>query len=336
MTEAKSPQNGTVASARLAEALAARFGLGAVSGPMRLVDRGVMGRVWLLPTESGRWAAKTLLRHADPAGAETDVRLQEAALAAGVDLPKPVRTTDGQVLQAIRDRMWRIYEWREFGGVPAVPVESAFAAALGATLRSIHDLALPADGPPPGWFTQPPTPADWHNLAARARAGQLEWASALEQVVPAFVDLGVLATPSGSPATPVLTHRDLTPDNVRIGAGHRPTILDWENAGPLEPLSELGYVLLHWCYLPDGSVDDQGARALVDRYFQGVTPRPRPGPDLFAGAVCSWLNFTAGTVNNVIKNEEPDNLEFRLTNLRKMLGRPLTRPVVEELLAATG
>ena len=73
----------------LAAALSERFGVGTPTAPLTPVDRGFTGQVWQLATETGRWAAKMLFEGADPAGAEQDVRLQEAALGAGLSLPRP-------------------------------------------------------------------------------------------------------------------------------------------------------------------------------------------------------------------------------------------------------
>jgi hypothetical protein len=98
----------------LAQSIATRFGLGTVTAPMRSLPRASeVGRPWALDTDTGRWAVNQLNRWYGIGNlvehAETDARLQEAALAAGVRLPRPVRSVSGAVVHPSTRRAigWR-------------------------------------------------------------------------------------------------------------------------------------------------------------------------------------------------------------------------------------
>jgi Ser/Thr protein kinase RdoA (MazF antagonist) len=315
----------------LAVALSERFGLGRPTGPLTSVDRGFMGQVWQLTTETGRWAAKMLFEGADPAAAEQDVRLQEAALASGIGLPRPRRATDGAVVVVLGERSWRLHEWRDLPPVPELPAPPAVAAELGSALARLHGLALPAAGGVPGWFTEAPAPEYWAELVGRATEAGCSWTPALEAAVPVFAELGSMASGPETVPPSVLCHRDLVANNVRSAPDGALLIIDWDHAGPLPAEWELGYVLLQWCFRTDGGVDFESAGTILEAYrAQSGRPVEVTGGTLLPAAR-AWLNFTTGTVAHAVANHGADGEELRLATLDRLLTHPLSRPALEAL-----
>jgi Ser/Thr protein kinase RdoA (MazF antagonist) len=312
--------------------LASHFGLGAPVGPMTPVARGVMGRVWSLDTERGRWAVKALFEWATVDGAEAEVALQAAAADAGIALPGPVRSPAGRVVETIAGRRWRVHEWIDLAPPPVVPVDPALASAVGTVLATLHGLALPAPGPISPWFMRQPPAGRWRELRARADAQGAAWAPALADAMPAIADLGEIAA-AAPPSPLVLCHCDLVPDNVRTGPDG-PVVLDWEHAGVLPPSWELGYVLAAWCLPPGGGVDVAGARSLVSAYRQGSNAAPEPEPATFAAAASAWLNFACGLTARALQGGEGEQAAFVLRSLTATLANPPARPRLERLLEA--
>jgi len=312
--------------------LAARFGLGSASGPMIPIARGVMGRVWRLETDAGRWAVKALFDWASDAGAETDVALQQAAANAGVLLPPPVRSPAGRVVERIGERRWRVHQWMDLPPPPVVPVDGALAASAGALLAALHGLALAPPGGTSPWFTRQPPQGRWRELHARAVAAGAPWATALEAAMPAVAELGAVA--AQAPPEPVLLcHCDLHPDNVRP-AREGLAVLDWDHAGALPPSWELGYVLVAWCVAPDGGVDADGARTLAAAYRERTGTAPDRGLAMFAAAASAWLNFAAGQVAGALGGADDEQRAFALGNVTAMLAHPLTRETLTLLREA--
>jgi aminoglycoside phosphotransferase (APT) family kinase protein len=315
-----------------ADELASRFGLGTPAGPMTPVARGVMGRVWSLDTERGRWAVKSLFDWATVDGAETDVALQEAAAGAGVALPGPVRSPAGGVVETVARRRWRAYEWMELAPPPVVPVDPALAGAVGELLATLHRMALPAPAAISRWFTRQPPAERWSALLARADAEGAAWAPALAEAMPAIAELGrIAAHPAQEPT--VLCHCDLIPDNVRPGPDGL-VVLDWEHAGALPPGWELGYVLSAWCLAPDGGVDVDGACSLIRSYRQRSGMSREPALALFAAAASAWLDFAGGLVARALNGGDGEQGTFVLRNLRATLANPPARARLERLLDA--
>ena len=81
-----------VAPDGLADALADAFGLGSVTDAASPVSFTPMGRCWSLTTDRGRWLAVTVYAWITEAQAEAGARLRDAAVAAGVAAPTPVRS----------------------------------------------------------------------------------------------------------------------------------------------------------------------------------------------------------------------------------------------------
>jgi Ser/Thr protein kinase RdoA (MazF antagonist) len=240
------PPSIPLASARPPDAdeAAAVFGLGRVQGLPVVAARGEMGRIWRLETATGPWALKEVFRPGPDAAdlARLDTAFQEAALGAGVPLPRPIVAPDGRVLVEVgpadHRRSVRVYAWIDLRGREAVVPLGEVAAILG----RLHALAIPDPRPIDPWFRDP-VPADrWPALIDRARAAGVPWAPTLEHLVPdllagtelaarAFAGSGSGAGSSDPPAT-ITCHLDYNPENVLLDTRGRPVVVDWENSGP--------------------------------------------------------------------------------------------------------
>jgi hypothetical protein len=86
--------DGVAAGPPPADLVARAFDLGAVLGEPTFAARGELGHVWRLVTDRGTWAVKRLVQPVDETTGE-DLDFQLAASAAGVRLPRPLRTTAG-------------------------------------------------------------------------------------------------------------------------------------------------------------------------------------------------------------------------------------------------
>jgi hypothetical protein len=86
-------------------------------------------------------------------------------------------------------------------------------------------------------------------------------------------------------------HRDFNPDNVvPASSGDHLVVLDWENAGPLDPGCELGYALFAFSS-GRGRVSTTAVTALLDSYAAALGTDPALGPGMFGTAIATHLNF---------------------------------------------
>lgn len=283
--------------------LADRFALGSSRGAPCYVTRGAMGEVWRLDTTGGRWAVKWQFPWAPDDPRPADLEVQAAAARAGIPLPRPVTTPDGDGVIGVAGRSARVYAWADLGDRFGQPAPRWAAAQAGHLLGLLHALALPATEPVNPWYTEPPKPASWPALIARAERAGAWWARDLAAVQPLIADLAARAVPSAG--TPVVCHRDFSPDNVFPAAGDARSlvVLDWENSGPLDPRCEVAGAVLEWAY--DGHrFDARTARALLAGYAPAGAPAPRLDESCFAISIITRLNLAEVMAGQALTDPE--------------------------------
>jgi aminoglycoside phosphotransferase (APT) family kinase protein len=307
-----------VADPDLARRIAARFGLGEVTGPMRSMSRpDEVGRRWLLETGRGRWQPRTVDDVFPVTDGEENARFQEAAARAGVTLPATVRGGSGAVVEEIDGSRWRVYEWLPSGPPLAAPVSAGVARSVGDILARVHGLRHPADGICP-WSSRRLADDSWPELADLAAAKGAGWAPLLAGAVPTLAALESL--PDDAPAEePVLCHNNLNPGNVRVGAGGRLIVTGWEHANGLPPSWELSAALAAWAVGPGGGVNTAAARALVDGYRARAGSLPPLSLGTFRGAATGLQNYVAGQIDLALHAASPDDQRFADRSVRHLL-----------------
>lgn len=317
----------------LARAIAERFDLGEVTGPMRSVARpDDMGRRWTLETARGRWALRGLDTWWPIVDAETDTALQEAAAAAGVLLPRPVRSRAGGVVESVGGHAWRVYAWVHAGPPLAAPAGARVTRAVGEVLATVHGLALPVDRISP-WHAQRLSGVTWDEWAARAASAGAAWAPAMAAAAPVLTDLEALRDATAPPGeAPVLCHNTLGPANARRAPGGRLAVGGWEHAGGQPPAWELANALLDWAVEPGGGVNAAGARALADGYRAKAGRLPHLDMSSFRGAITSVANYVAGEVGTALELPAGEERRYADRAVHHVLTHLATRATLERLL----
>jgi hypothetical protein len=320
-----------VADPVLAGQIAARFGLGAVTGPMRSMSRpDEVGRRWLLETDHGRWTPRTVDDVFPVTDGEDNFRLQEAAARAGVTLPAPVRSEVGAVVESIEGNKWRVYGWLKSGPPLAAPVSATITGEVGGILATLHGLRIPVDGICP-WSSVRFSPSGWADLADLATAKGAAWAPVLTAAVPTLVGLesvGAGAEPGGT----VLCHNNLSPGNVRAGAGGQLIVTGWEHANGLPPAWELSSALVNWAVNPGGGINAAGARALVEGYRARAGSLPALSLDTFRGCATALQNYVAGQVDLALHANGEEDARFNDRNVRHLLTHLPSTATFEQVL----
>lgn len=318
----------------LARQIADRFGLGEVIGQMRSVSRpDEMGRRWLLETDRGRWAPRTVDDVFPVTDGEENARFQEAAALAGVTLPAPVRSSSGAVQQTIDGNQWRVYEWLKSGPPLAAPVSATITRAVGDILATIHGLRVPVSGICP-WSSVRFASMSWAELAEVAAAKGAAWAPVLSAAVPTLVGLQSVGDDMAAPGEPVLCHNNVSPGTVRVGAGGQLILTGWEHANGLPPAWELSYALANWAVNPAGGINAAGARALVDGYRARAGSLPPLSLASFRGTATGLQNYVAGQVEMALNATGDEDTRYTDRNVRHLLTHLPTRQTFEQVLDA--
>jgi Ser/Thr protein kinase RdoA (MazF antagonist) len=320
-----------VADPALARQIAARYGLGDVTGELRSLSRpDEMGRRWLLETDRGRWLPRTVDDVYPVTDGEDNARFQEAAARAGVTLPAPVRSVSGAVTETIEGSRWRVYEWVQSGPPLAAPVSATITRAVGDVLATLHGLRVPVDGVCP-WSSVRFATAGWPELADLAAAKDADWAPVLAAAVPTLVGLESVGAAT-TPGAPVLCHNNLAPGNVRVGSGGRLVVSGWEHANGLPPAWELSSALVNWAVDANGGVNAAGVRALLDGYRERAGALPSLGIDTFRGTATALQNYVAGQIDLALNPGDDEDARYLSRNVRHLLTHLPSRATFEKVL----
>jgi Ser/Thr protein kinase RdoA (MazF antagonist) len=320
-----------VAPDGLADALATAFGLGRVATAASPVSFTPSGRCWSITTDRGRWLAVTVYPWITNTQAEIGAQLRDAAVAAGVAAPTPVRTPHGRLIEAVQGQNWRVHEWIDVGPSPVTPTPTAVARRIGTTYGTLHRLAIPSEAPINPYLTLRRPDAEWKRLLDRARAAQKPWAEQLNEALPSLFDLRTIASNADADEF-ILCNCNLIPENVRMGHDDQLVVTEWDFAGSLAPKLELGSALVHWTLRP--SVNRTTITAFRDGYVHTAGRWPELGLASFAVAVTGWLNWTYNTICEAIDPADNDHATFADRETVDLLNHPMTRSSLQQILAA--
>ena len=323
-----------VADPELARRLAARFGLGEVTGEMRSLSRpDEVGRRWLLRTGRGSWTACTVDDVYPVNDGQDNARFQEAAARAGVTVPAPVRSVSGAVVEAVGGSRWRVYEWVRSGPPLVAPVDAATARAAGDILATIHGLRVPAERLCT-WSSVRFETRGWADLADLVAAKGAGWAPVLAATVPTLAGLQAVGAAEPLPVEFVLCHNNLSPGNVRVGADRRLVVTGWDHAAGLPPAWELCSALVSWAVNPGGGINAAAARALVDGYHARAGSVPPLSLGTFRGVATALQNYLAGQIDLALNADGEEEVRYTDRNVRHLLTHLPSRATFERVLEA--
>jgi Ser/Thr protein kinase RdoA (MazF antagonist) len=317
----------TLDDANLSDLLAA-FDLPA---PARLSDgpvaSGRLGSIWRLNTADGSWAVKQVAANAsadDVAGLLDGAAFQEAAVAAGIPAPPVRRSTGGQIIADLGRLRVRIHGWVDLepAALDLDPVD------LGRLVARLHRLDFRGSIGVDPWYTEPIGAARWTEVVAQLRARRARFADELDALIPEIVTLeGFLGAELRGLRT---CHRDLWADNVRRTASGGICVFDFDNAGLADPSQELALVLVEF------ADDPARSQAIRDAYADAGGPGRVTSVRDFAMPIAQLAHIVEAGCRRWLAAITDDARADNEAWVREFIDRPLTRSVIEALLATTG
>ncbi|WNV88386.1 aminoglycoside phosphotransferase family protein [Umezawaea sp. Da 62-37] len=271
--------------------MSAAFDLGTPIGDPEPVAGGGSHLMWRLTTTGGTWAVKRLNRSREPWWLEDyleSTRVQEAAVRAGVSMPRPVPPLDpaAPLLADVEvdgePVSFLVHEWCPGTALAGEDVLDW----VGATMAALHSLPV-AGIPAPLRYPLDPV-ADWEDwLDAAPASTSPDFLAAVRAHLP---DVGrakaILDRVPTTGLTPVFTHRDVKRDNVLVAAGV-PVLVDWDSAGPDFAEWELTRTAL--AFAPDRD----GFRRVLRSYLDAGGRPVEPGETAFSGVLHGRLSGAA-------------------------------------------
>lgn len=305
--------------------LVAAFGLGPEArlsdGP---VASGRLGSIWRLDTEVGSWAVKQV--GATDEAVLTEIvegaAFQEAAGAAGIGTPPVRRTVTGALIAELGEVRARVHGWVEMDP-PNILVDPV---AVGRLVAGLHCVDFEGSIGVDPWYTEPVGATRWSETVAALRARRAPFADELDALVPEVLALeGFLGAPFRSVRT---CHRDLWADNVRMTADGL-CVFDFDNAGLNDPSQELAAVLVEYA-----GPDAGRAAALASAYKDAGGPGRITSLRDFAMPIAQLAHIAAEGCRRWLASTTDADRSDNEGWVREYLDRPVTRDLIERILAA--
>jgi Ser/Thr protein kinase RdoA (MazF antagonist) len=284
------PDDSRMESARI-DAICRAFAIGRPIGQPVRIAGAMSNSNWRVRTEQGSFFIKILSwGEAGPdwrASYERRFRLEQAAIAAGVDAPRPIQAPSGGCLAEIPlfaepPLIVRAHQWVDGTSPSAGAASAQEAAKIGVVLAKIHALELDEAADPEEVLPIYPL-EDW---IERER----EFPE-LRGVVPLLKRLHALVIAGRDlVGRTLLCHRDINNRNVLRAADGRLFLLDWELAGPLDPRLDVGTAILVWSGAWQGEPNLRSAKVLIRSYREAGGEFEAGDARLFA----SWLDGLGG------------------------------------------
>jgi Ser/Thr protein kinase RdoA (MazF antagonist) len=243
------------------------FGLGRPTGQPIRIAGAMSNSNWRVRTERGSFFLKLLnWGEAGPdwrVSYERRFRLEQAALAAGMDAPRPILAPSGGCLAEIpvlgeAPLVVRAHHWVDGVGLSPGPASPEDAAQIGRVYAKIHALHLEEAADPEQVLPIYPL-EDW--IQREREFPELRGIVPLMNRLRTFVLAG-----RDLVGRTLLCHHDINSRNVLRAGDGRLFILDWELAGPLDPKLDVETAILVWSGAWEGEPDWRAARALIQAY----------------------------------------------------------------------
>ena len=311
--------------------IAEAFGLGTPTEPLLAIASGpsAVHPLWRLTTTQGRFAVQALGPGPQADGVlealAAPTRLELAAWRAGAPMPRPCLVPGTGVGVAVIDdpegpsMLVRVHEWVD-GDLPTAPASPELAAALGGALAAVHnlDMRCDQDAEVDPWYRAAHGAGHWRRLAGRAEHAGHRWARRLIGALPLLAEVEALVAARAAEVVPLLVcHSDLVPGNVLVSVDGRPSILDWDDAGPWNAAEELAAAVVSWSTGPQGEPCERVALALVQGYRRARGVADGQSPTILAGsfsAVANWLELNVRrSLDGVTRDRAAQRAEAEVT-----------------------
>ncbi|MDN3027356.1 phosphotransferase [Streptomyces sp. S.PB5] len=269
-----------------ADLIAETYALG--DGPWKItpVTRGALGQIWKLSGPRTSWAVKELLFGCDEDQVQREAALRDASEKLGISAPRLMPDRDGAHVSRLAGSHVKLYDWVD--GTQADPTDPELLRWCGRTLALLHRAGQGTTETLDDWYEKCPRETDWAGLYKKVRQAGVAWSDELGRFLDTRMREPARHVTRSGPDGVVISHLDMQPQNVLVGPAG-PTLVDWDNAGPVAADRELARALFMWVGGNDFSAD--AARLLVHAYRDAGGPARITGLDSFSMLFATALNF---------------------------------------------
>ena len=206
---------------------------------------GYSHKVYEVTTTQGKYAVKAL--NPQRQTSEDAVFTEKiVGIAAKRVNAVPAKTFGGKIVWEIDGQLYLVFDWIEGAYFEYDDITPEHSRIMGSVLADIHQTdfsALNLSGE-----VSPRTRlADWNGYLQKGKEKSAAWVDMLNQNIDMIQEYYVKAVEASNSLTDtnVISHRVLDPRHA-IWQGYTPYLVDWEDAGMVNPLYDFLNTAIHW------------------------------------------------------------------------------------------
>ena len=216
---------------------------------------GYSHKVYEVTTTQGKYAVKALnpQRQTSEDAVFTEKIVSMAAKRVNA---VPAKIFNGKIVQEIDGQLYLVFDWIEGNYFEYDAITPEHSRIMGSVLADIHQTdfsALNLSGE-----VSPRTRlADWNGYLQKGQESGAAWVDMLKQNIDMIQEYYAKAVEASNSLTDknIISHRVLDPHHA-IWQGYTPYLVDWEDAGMVNPLYDFLNTAIHWS--DHGSEKDKG------------------------------------------------------------------------------
>ena len=301
-----------------------------VEKPVR-IEGGLLHKMYRVSTSDGLFAVKVLNPEVmkRPDALSNTIHSEKVARAFDGLIPAVVSLEiDGKQVHRLGEEYYMVFPWTDGASVFPQEITPQHCEAIGSILGKMHHRNLKVEGiiPEEDSFVL----FDWEAYLQQINEPEYsgkEWADAYKKSVNDIRRWNEMACESESYLSKltVISHRDLDPKNV-MWNGDKPTVIDWEAAGYMNPYQELLEVINYWADDGAGKLVKEKYDALVNAYCRYMDISAAKWEEVFQGSYIGMLGWLEYNVKRALGIEVSDEAE-------RLLGESQVVGTIHELCA---
>jgi len=251
------------------ENLCETLNLGELINKPKMIDGGLMHKMYVVKTTKGKYAVKALNPSvmARPEAIKNFINSELIANIMCKYIPAlPAKLINGKSLIELDSQFYLIFDWVEGKTLKNNEISAEHCKKIGAILADMHKIDFSELGLMDNCSSNE-TLIDWIYYLHRGQEVKAIWVNELINIINNLYVWNNKVNYASKllDINTTISHGDLDPKNV-MWHKNNPTIIDWEAAGFIHPMFDLLETAMYWSITSAGDLDKDKFISLLDGY----------------------------------------------------------------------
>ena len=286
---------------KLCEVLA----LGKLTSEPAHIYWGYSHKVYAVTTTQGKYAVKAL--NPQETNLESIILMEKIVKIVAERIKAvPAKVFDNKIVQEIDGQQYLVFDWIEGEEIEYDAITPEHSRIMGTILAEIHQTDFSALNISSDVFPRQNL-VDWNFYMQKGEEGNAVWIDLLKENIDMLSDYYAKGVEASNSLTEknIISHCVLDPRHV-IWQGYTPYLVDWKNAGMINPLYDFLNTAIHWS--EHGSEKDRERFSEFARGYDAKNKFPAANwRNVVYKRYLEPLNWLAFNLERSLNNTDPDD-----------------------------